>query len=154
MSDSELEKTIDLLAKRMKASQEGPSNNDRLIELRHKLDTVKSDIQGHDRRLNVYHEALYDPDKGIYTRINRHKSDIEDLKIQLHGFKKIEEKLLIFDTLVKTLKNIAGEDLQDLRNALDAKKKQNYLLVVAVGAAITGAVKMVWDIIYSLSMNK
>lgn len=129
MSEQDLEKLLLALAEKYKAGSSSNSDQNashHLIEIRHKLETIKNDIEKTDGKLDEIKEALYEPDKGIYRRMNSMHSDLE------------------------ALKSVAGNNYEHLRGIIEQKKKNDKLWVVMVTAAVTGVIKTVWDVVSSL----
>jgi DNA repair exonuclease SbcCD ATPase subunit len=152
MSESDLEKLLVAIAEKYKT---GPSQNDassshHLIEIRHKLDTIKNDIQKTDVKLDEIKVALYEPDKGIYKRINSMHTELDDLRKKTSTLGQLENKVSDLEKTEETLRNITGKDLEHLRSFVEQKKKNDKLWIVMLTAAVTGVVKTIWDVVSSL----
>lgn len=96
-------------------------------------------------------EAIYHPDEGIYTRIRR-TSDMEELRDS--KIDKAIEKIDVVESLVapiqktdEKLKNIAGDELQELDSVVKARKNIDRIFWVLLTAIVGGVGKFIWDAI-------
>lgn len=87
------------------------------------IDLLSDQQQEQTRKIDNFQAILYDPENGLYTQLRRNRSDISQLRIQLSNIG-------------------GGEDLSDLRSAIESNKLVVKILTIASAAAITGIVSM------------
>lgn len=150
MSDQDIDKALERLVQRMKNGEQSSSDSalqERVFELRHKLESVKEDFQKQTRRIDDHQNAMFDPDDGIYARVNRQRADIEDLKTKSQAIKKIEDRLNANETVLKRLKSVGGEDLADLSKVVQSNKNQSKIFWVIVTTSGSLVAKLIFDIL-------
>ena len=103
--------------------------------------------------LGKVNEAIYHPDNGIYTRIQKTSSSQEsrDKKMDT-AIQKIENVEKIIIPLQRTdqdLINIAGKDLQELQNIVKTRAILNRMFWIMLAVIITGAGKSIWELVSS-----
>lgn len=130
--------------------------NKELLELSFDIRTLTKDIERSTNELEKAKVSLYDPDNGIYKRI----SDLKDQLVEQQKVLKVleqkmqnrheayEEKLLELEGTSEKLREISdGPNLPTLRLTVDKFKKTDKLIWILGTAALSGFVKIVYDII-------
>lgn len=119
-----------------------------------------SDFQAHvanDNRIEAKIDRLYDPEEGIYAKVNKTEMMLESLSENVKtltevdskmakDIKSIEEKSSTTANKVMNLEKISGEDNKDLVTAIKTSKLL-WKFVAGAGTGILTAIgKLLWDI--------
>ena len=130
-----------------------------LMELSFQIRTLTKDIERFSDELERAKVSLYDPDNGIYKRISDLKDQLSEqqkvLKVleqkMQNRHESYEEKLLELEATSEKLVEISdGPALPTLRLTVDKFKKTDKLIWVLSTAALTGFVKILYDILSGL----
>ena len=160
MSDSDRDKKLDELLDMFKRApamnggfaklQDAVSNiQDANTKVLYELQLVKANQEVHTNKIDELHNALYNPDKGLYRRVTSalEVNDMQSLEIT-EVKERAEEntkKLDVFETKHTTLEAVAGEDLKELRSTISTRKNMMRAFWAFAIAALAGLAKFLWD---------
>jgi len=100
-------------------------------------------------------EAIYDPDNGLYRRINESLTmdKIRDEKLDRAVTKiaKVEEILAPIEKTEEDLKKIAGDDLKELQSIVKTRQVIDRMFWIMATALVGGGAKILWDFIAALA---
>lgn len=96
-------------------------------------------------------DAIYDPDNGIYRRINESitfdKIRDEKLDKAIHKIDKVEEMIAPIEKTEEDLKKIAGDDLKELQSIVKTRQVIDRMFWIMLTALLGGGAKLLWDLI-------
>lgn len=126
-----------------------------LFKVNVELCTVREQSNDFKKDLARIDEAIYHPDNGIYKRIHR-SSDHEELREQkldraLDKIDDVEKMIEPLDETEKKLKQIAGNDLQELHTIVKTRQNIDRIFWILITAVIGGGAKVLWDMISAVS---
>lgn len=132
--------------------------NKELMRLQYELQGLRKELDEQIKKLEKFNDALFEPDEGIYRRIKSVSEKIEENYKMLQAIEKkvynkheaYEQKIIELEAAYRTLIEIGGDNLSDLRTTVDKSKKSDKIMWAAVTTAVAAAVKLVWDIITNL----
>lgn len=128
------------------------------MRLQYELQGLRKELDEQIKKLEKFNDALFEPDEGIYRRIKSVSEKIEENYKMLQAIEKkvynkheaYEQKIIELEAAYRTLIEIGGDNLSDLRTTVDKSKKSDKIMWAAVTTAVAAAVKLVWDIITNL----
>jgi hypothetical protein len=157
------EKEILSLLREIKNS---PAMNGEFHELVNKVNEIK-DIQGKivsdlnsvmikqdetKEKIGEIGQALYNPDDGIYRRIQDTKNIsaglVDEIRELSESTKSYSSRLMMVENLENSLKKIGGQGLEHLDGAVRLNKNTNKVLWAFLLAAIAIIVKALWPLIF------
>jgi hypothetical protein len=126
------------------------------------LQMVKENQDSYSEKLEKIHDALYDPDHGLYKRVAETTSlgvsqakDIVEIKSDQKSMsneqENLSQKLLKIEATENSLKTIAGNNLENLHSTISTRTTFVRGLWIIIGAALVGFAKIVWDVIIAFS---
>lgn len=129
-----------------------------LMKVEFELTRIKEAQIEKDKAFESIREALYEPDKGLYRRVNVATEQVEEQHKMIRILeKKVATKHDTFDNRIRNVEDvnkviveITGPNLEGLRAVTEKKKKTDKLWWAMATAAIGGFAKLVWDIISHL----
>lgn len=131
------EKVSDISLAQIRVELELKNLQNRETSLKEKMDDI-----------NV---AIYDPDHGIYHRINEsitmakiREEKLDKVSMQID---KLEAIITPIDMTDKSLKKIAGDNLQQIDSVVKTRKNLIRMFWIMTTALIAGALKIVWDFV-------
>jgi len=160
MSDSDRDKKLDELLDMFKRApamnggftklQDAVSNiQDANTKVLYELQLVKANQEVHTNKIDELHNALYNPDEGLYRRVTSalEVNDVQTLEITevKEQAEEITKKLDVFETKHATLEAVAGEDLKELRSTISTRKNMMRAFWAFAIAALAGLAKFLWD---------
>lgn len=99
-------------------------------------------------------EAIYDPDNGLYRRINESLTmdKVRDEKFDkaVSKIAKVEEILAPIEKTEEDLKKIAGDDLKELQSIVKTRQIIDRMFWIMSTALVGGGAKVLWDLIVAL----
>ncbi len=128
------------------------------IQTQADLGFLKTAIGETKEKVSEIHDSLYDPDKGLYTRVITVERDAEQSAKSLgkleedtgrHSLtsKENNQRLRDLEQEVATLHKVTGDDFEDLKGLVKVKRNLNKV-VWAVSLAFFAAFgKAVWDLV-------
>ena len=133
-----------------------------VTDIRHaqiKMEAEIKSIRAHEsnlkEKIEEINEAVYDPDNGIYRRINESMTldKIRDEKIDkaIDKIAKVEEILEPIEKTEEDLKKIAGNDLKELQSIVKTRQVIDRMFWIMATALVGGGAKVLWDLIVSLT---
>ena len=133
-----------------------------VTEIRHaqiKMESEVKSIRAHENalkeRVQEINEAIYDPDNGIYRRINESITldKIRDEKIDkaVGGMSKVEEILRPIEKTEEDLKKIAGDDLKELQSIVRTRQVIDRMFWIMTTALVGAGAKILWDLVVALT---
>jgi chaperonin cofactor prefoldin len=164
MENESNEKIIALL-EQIKSS---PMMNGAFDKLVSSVDSLNSNMQimmvkqqENSKKIQETHEALYDPDTGIYKRITdaafRDKTHVRDIKELEEKSEEIEKaveeqatKISELDSTQQSLKKVAGDRLEHLDGAIQIQKNTKKLFWTMLVAFVGVFAKEAWSFISSI----
>lgn len=162
MSDSDRDKKIDELLEIIKKA---PSMNGGFTRLQdavgeiqesnakvlYELQLVKSNQDVHTKKIDELHNALYEPDSGLYRRVTSalevNKTQTADITAVKKHTDALSDKLNVMEAKHRTLAAVAGEDLKELRSTISTRKNMMRAFWTFTLAALGGAAKFLWDVL-------
>lgn len=162
MSDSDRDKKLDELLEMIKKA---PAMNGGFTKLQdavgeiqeantkvlYELQLVKNNQDAHIKKIDELHNALYEPDKGLFRRVtsalevnDTQTADITAVREQTNT---LTRKLSIIETKHAALEAVTGEDLKELRSTISTRKNMMRAFWAFGLAALGGAAKFLWDIL-------
>lgn len=106
-------------------------------------------------KIEEINDAIYDPDNGIYRRINESMTldKIRDEKIDKAILKiaKVEEILKPIEKTEDDLKKIAGNDLQELHAIVKTRQVIDRMFWIMTTALIGAGAKVLWDLLMAFN---
>lgn len=126
------------------------------------LQVVKENQDAYSEKLEKLHDALYDPDNGLYKRVTESVStvtaqakDIEKIKSSqktiIDDHEDLSEKVDKIETTENHLKIIAGNNLENLHSTISTRTTFVRGVWIVIGAALIGFAKILWDVIIAFS---
>jgi len=104
-------------------------------------------------KVDEINDAIYDPDNGIYRRINESvvldKQRDEKLDLAVQELKNVQVDLAPIEKTDEDLKKIAGEDLKELQSIVKTRQIIDRMFWIMLTALVGGGVKLLWDFISS-----
>ena len=172
MSESDRDKKIDEL---LEVIRKAPALNggftkisdavndikDSNIKVLFELQSVKNKQDKQTAKIEELSNALYNPDTGLYHRVseavNRVGFQKQSISIVMDKANLLEttnqilaDKLAGIEIKQEALKNIAGENLEDLRDTITARKNMLRITWLVITGLTAGIAKFLWDVIPNL----
>lgn len=128
---------------------------DSVSDLNSKMQIMMHKQQENSLKIQETHEALYEPDTGIYKRINdaaardkSHYRDIKDLEEKTENIEKTldehDTKIIEINSSQQSLRNVAGERFEHLDGAIQVQKNTKKILWTILVALIGLFTKEAW----------
>lgn len=115
------------------------------------LQLVKNNQKNSTKKLDELHEALYDPDMGLYRRVTNALEVNELQTTEIIEVKKdttvLSKKIDVIEAKGVALEAVAGKDLKDLRSTISTRKNMMRAFWTFAIAAIGGIAKFLWDVL-------
>lgn len=133
-----------------------------VTDIRHaqiKMESEMKSIRAHEsalkEKIQEINEAIYDPDNGIYRRINESITydKIRDEKIDkaVENMDKVKDILKPIEKTEEDLKKIAGDDLKELQSIVRTRQVIDRMFWIMATALVGAGAKILWDLIVALS---
>lgn len=104
-------------------------------------------------KVDEINDAIYDPDNGIYRRINESvvldRQRDQKLEQAVQELKNVQGDLAPIEKTDEDLKKIAGEDLKELQSIVKTRQIIDRMFWIMLTALVGGGVKLLWDFISS-----
>lgn len=117
------------------------------VKIEEEIKIIKTDNQHLKEKVDKINDAIYEPDTGIYRRINE---NIFSYKIESEKLNDVEEKIGKLETAIipighieQNLKKIAGDNLEELYSIIKTKKTLNGILWIIITTAVTVIVTVI-----------
>lgn len=134
-----------------------------LVNTNKNFDKLSLSLEDIKEKLNEISKALYDPDRGIYKRINDTNAADDDQEEHLDRLEDDQEsfldilnkhnnRLLEIEQAQEDLKKIAGGRMEHLDSAIKMNKNTKKLLWVGLSALVAIAIKEFWPSILAIFM--
>ena len=161
-SDSDSDKKLDELLEMLKRA---PALNGGFTKLSDAVDKIQEDntkvllelqlVKNNQgigaKKLDELHDALYDPDLGLYRRVTnalevneQQTTEIVDVKTSTQALSK---KIDVIEAKGVALDAVVGEDLKELRSTISTRKNMMRAFWAFGLAAIGGFAKFLWDVL-------
>lgn len=166
-SDQEIEQIKELLGQVNKKLSSARVLNGGFDKLELEVSQIKdlqtklnSDFESHkvnDERLESKIDKLYDPETGIYAKVQKTENMISGLSDKISGLAAIDEKLQVRLSSIETkadttqnnleqIKKITGEDNKELRKSIRLSKGFWWFLGFTVTGLLSALGKLIWDL--------
>lgn len=133
-----------------------------VMDIRHaqiKMESEVKSIRAHEsslkEKVEEINEAIYDPDNGIYRRINERiaidKGRDEKLDKAVGSITHLGEMLKPLEKTEEDLKKIAGDDLKELQSIVRTRQVIDRMFWIMATALMGAGAKILWDLIVSLT---
>jgi len=104
-------------------------------------------------KVDEINDAIYDPDNGIYRRINESvvldKQRDEKLDRAVQELRNVQADIGPIEKTDEDLKKIAGEDLKELQSIVKTRQIIDRMFWIMATAFVGGGLKLLWDFIAS-----
>lgn len=125
------------------------------IKMEMEIKSIRVGEQALKEKIGEINDAIYDPDNGIYRRINESITldKIRDEKFDKAATKiaKVEEMIAPIEKTEEDLKKIAGDDLKELQSIVKTRQVIDRMFWIMATALIGGAIKILWDLVVAVS---
>jgi len=126
-----------------------------------KVSTEVENVKNNFGRMEEKIDRIYDPERGLFSRvadnefsIEKNETSLENMSLKLDSFNivfgkisEIEKETREITQRIKTLRNITGENYEELSSAIKVKNNMSKIVwLFAAGLASTLA-KIIWDIL-------
>lgn len=129
-----------------------------IIRIQYQIDSIKNILSEQDSKAKELNKALYEPDSGLYRRVTAVTENADEqykiikalekrMNIKIDSF---DNRIRILEEVNKNLLEISGANLESLRVVVSSKQKTDKLWWVVATAALSGVVKIIWDVITNL----
>ena len=133
-----------------------------VTEIRHaqiKMEAEVKSIRAHENvlkeKVEEINEAIYDPDNGIYRRINERiaidKQRDEKLDKAMGSINALGEVLKPLEKTEEDLRKIAGDDLKELQSIVRTRQVIDRMFWIMATALVGAGAKILWDLIVALN---
>lgn len=133
-----------------------------VMDIRHaqiKMESEVKSIRAHEsslkEKVEEINEAIYDPDNGIYRRINERiaidKGRDEKLDKAVGSITHLGEMLKPLEKTEEDLKKIAGDDLKELQSIVRTRQVIDRMFWIMATALMGAGAKILWDLIAALA---
>jgi TolA-binding protein len=123
------------------------------IKMELEIKSIRAQESQLKEKIEEINEAVYDPDNGIYRRINESMTldKIRDEKIDgvIAKIAKVENILKPIEKTEEDLKKIAGNDLKELQSIVKTRQVIDRMFWIMLTALVGGAAKILWDLVAS-----
>lgn len=131
-----------------------------VTEIKSMQEKLSSDFQNHvqnDDRIEMKIDRLYDPEEGIYAKVNKTQVMVETLSRNVNALteadtkfasrlQSIEDVALTAATNIKKIEKISGDDFKDLVAVVKTNKGLWKFALWAGAGTLTAIAKLLWDL--------
>ncbi|MFA6049660.1 MAG: hypothetical protein WC761_00415 [Candidatus Paceibacterota bacterium] len=125
------------------------------IKMEAEVKSIRAGEASVKESIEEINDAIYDPDNGIYRRINESITydKVRDEKLDKAVMKlaKVEEILAPIEKTEEDLKKIAGEDLKELQSIVKTRQIIDRMFWIMLTGLVGGGAKILWDLIAAVN---